>query len=390
MVFPQRPEWCVLGPRARARVFFFVFFAGASALLPFLALFYRGEGVSEGRIGVLTGLQPLAVLFGSAIWGAVADYTQRHKTVMLSLIIAVALAASVLSAGGAFPRLFLLVLVFAFFFAPIVPLADNAVLHVLGDDADRFGKLRMWGGVGWGGMAAAVGWLIESYGIEWSFYMFVFGMGLSFVAARGLPPPRVTLGTRFFTALRELLATAGWVPFLFAVFLGGVGLGVMHNYLFLYLQDIGAGGRVMGVSMTVATAAELSFFFYADRLLTRFGPRRLLQIALLAGALRLLLYSVTSMPASVLVIQVLHGPAFGLLYVSGVAFAYRNAPDGLGATAQGVVNGMNFGLGAFVGALSGGFLYEALGPFVMFRITGLILAVPALLILRPSPRSRSA
>ena len=159
--------------------------------------------------------------------------------------------------------------------------------------------------------------MIESYGIEWSFYMFVLGMGLSLVAARGLPPPRVTLGTRF-------------------------------------------------------------------------GPRRLLQIALLAGALRLLLYSATSMPALVLVIQVLHGPAFGLLYVSGVAFAYRYAPDGLGATAQGVVNGMNFGLGAFVGALSGGFLYEALGPFVMFRITGLILAVPALLFLRPSPRSRSA
>ncbi len=390
MVFPRPPGRLLPGPHARARVFFLVFFAGASALLPFLALFYRGEGVGEGRIGVLTGLQPLTVLFGSTVWGAIADYTQRHKTVMLSLIVAVALTAIVLSAGGTFARLFLLVLVFAFFFAPIVPLADNSVLHMLGTDADRFGKLRMWGGVGWGGMAAVVGWLIERHGIEWSFYMFVFGMALSFVAARGLPPPRVSPRTRFFTALRELLATAGWAPFLFAVFLGGAGLGVMHNYLFLYLQDIGAGGRVMGVSMTVATAAELSFFFYADRLLTRFGPRRLLQIALLAGALRLLLYSVTSIPGLVLAIQVLHGPAFGLLYVSAVAFAYRNAPDGLGATAQGVVNGVNFGLGAFVGALSGGLLYEALGPFVMFRITGFILAVPALLFLRPSPRSRSA
>ncbi len=374
----------------RAGLFYLAFFAGASALLPFLALFYRGEGLGESRIGVLTGLQPLTVLFGSAIWGAIADYTQRHKSVLLMLLGAVAAVAMVLSAGGPFPRLFLLVFVFAFFFSPIVPLADNATLHMLGENADKFGRLRMWGGVGWGTMAVVVGTLIERYGLQWSFYMFVLGMAVSLVIAVRLPVPREPLRNRFGTAFKRLLAVPGWVPFLLAVFAGGAGLGVMHNYLFLYLQDIGAGGTLMGLSMTAATGSELGFFFFADRLLVRFGPKRLLQIALVAASLRLLLYSITSVPVLVLIIQLLHGPAFGLLYVAGVSFAYRSAPDGLGATAQGMVNGMNFGLGAFTGAVAGGVLYEALGPFVMFRLTGLILAIPALLFLRRPLRSRSA
>ncbi len=372
---------------ALSGLLFFTFFAGASALLPFLALFYRAEGLGESRIGILTGLQPLTVLFGSAIWGAVADYTQRHKAVLLSLIAAVSVTALVLSAGGTFMRLFLLVFVFAFFFSPIVPLIDNSALHMLGDKADQFGRLRMWGGVGWGAMAAVVGTLIERYGLQWSFYMFIFGMAVSLLIAARLPVPHDSLRVRFGVAVRQLIGAPGWIAFVSAVFVGGAGLGVMHNYLFLYLQDIGAGGGLMGISMTASTASELGFFFFADRLLLRFGPRRLLQVALLAGALRLLLYSVTTIPVLVLAIQFLHGPAFGLLYLSAVAFAYRAAPDGLGATAQGVMNGVNFGLGALTGAVVGGFLYEAAGPFVMFRITGLILGFPALLFLRPRRQS---
>lgn len=50
----------------------------------------------------------------------------------------------------AFLLLFLLVIVGEFFSAPAITLADTAVLHILGDNVDKYGYQRMFGSIGWG------------------------------------------------------------------------------------------------------------------------------------------------------------------------------------------------------------------------------------------------
>jgi MFS family permease len=129
----------------------------------------------------------------------------------------------------------------------------------------------------------------------------------------------------------------------------------------------------MGLSLSLATASELVVFFSADRLMRRFGTRGLLVLALAATGCRLLGYSLTHSPGVAFGLQLLHGLSFSALWVAGVAIARHMAPEGMGATAQGLMGGVHFGLGGAVGGLSGGWLYEHVGPFRMYAVGGVLV-----------------
>jgi PPP family 3-phenylpropionic acid transporter len=92
-----------------------------------------------------------------------------------------------------------------------------------------------------------------------------------------------------------------------------------------------------------------------------------LLIALAATVVRALAYTVVSDPWMFLVVSLLHGLTFSAMWVAGVSFADSMAPEGLGATAQGLFSAVLLGLGGIAGGLIGGFLYDELGAVAMFR-----------------------
>ena len=192
-----------------------------------------------------------------------------------------------------------------------------------------------------------------------------------FLAATRLPVSHVHIGQSFGHGLRQFLSDRRWLLFLATILIGAVGLSTVHGFLFLYMKDLGASRSLMGVALAVATLSELVVFFYSGRLLERWGTRAILVASLIAHIVRLVGYSVVRSPELVLVVQLLHGPTFSLIWVAGVSYANQAAPRGLGATAQGLLTAIYFGLGSTAGGLVGGYLYDHLGPFRMFFWAGI-------------------
>ena len=93
--------------------------------------------------------------------------------------------------------------------------------------------------------------------------------------------------------------------------------------------------------------------------------------ALLFYALRALAYSIIAVPWLALLIQLLHGPTFSLMWVAGISYADKIAPAGLEATAQGLFSGVMLGIGSAAGAFLGGLLYDHVGLVSTFRLTAL-------------------
>jgi len=246
-------------------------------------------------------------------------------------------------------------------------------MEMLGAGRQRYGRIRLWGAVGWGAAGPLAGHLVERYGLPWSFGLFLALMGGCLLSSAGLQVTRVRITGTFRSGLRTLMGNRPWRAFLLLSFVSGAGLSVIHHYLFLYLEGIGASRSLMGYALTIATVSEMFVFYYSDRLLKRWGRRRLLVFSVFAGALRVLAYSWVYTPGAALAVQLLHGPSFAMLWVSGVSYARALAPPGLGATAQAQFVGVNFGLGGACGALAGGFLYESVGLALMYRWAGVWL-----------------
>jgi PPP family 3-phenylpropionic acid transporter len=263
----------------------------------------------------------------------------------------------------------------AFFVAPIMPIADNSVMDLLAEQKEKYGKLRLWGAIGWGVAALVVGWLIERNDLSWAFLGYMILMSAGLLVAWNLTVSQVGIGSKFWGGLRSLLSKPSWSLFLFTVFIFGLGSSVIHNFLFLYLNDLEASKTLMGLSLLFATISELPILYFSDRLLNRFGAAGMIIFSMSLLVLRLFAYSFIRNPLLVLPIQLLHGPTYAAMWVSGVSYTAKYAPRGMGTTAQGLFSGVLLGLSAAVGAFVGGFLYENIGPVAMFRLIGFFVLI---------------
>lgn len=363
------------------KVFNVVFFAAYGSIMPFLVLYYEQIGLVGREIGLLSAFPPLMILLGSAIWGAVADITSRHRRILLFSILGAAISGLFIGFNSDFLALIPIVLIFAFFVSPIVPLLDNSVLASLKDRGDQYGKFRLWGAVGWGLSTPLVGMITDQFGLSWSFYLYVFLMMVGFMVAFNMPVAQIGIGSEFREGLGILVRARRTQIFFLTMLFVGIGLAVIDVYLFLHLQNLGATNSLMGFTLTVGTISEIFIFTYADRLIQRWGTERLLVVSIFALALQLIAYSLIDEPAFALVVQVLHGPSFAGMWSAGVAIARQVAPKGMGATSQGLFSSILFGVGGIAGSVIGGVLLESVGTSIAFAGAGIWVLIGAFLFL---------
>ncbi|MGC9467709.1 MAG: MFS transporter [Anaerolineae bacterium] len=384
---PGGPTKAVQRALVFSRAFYAFFFAAGAFLSPFLALYFDSLGLRGSQIGVLRGLSPLITVGSAPLWGALADATRRDKLIRLVTMSVAWVAVLGVALTNQYAVLIGMIALYAFFGAPVMPLVDNAVIALLGSDSDRYGQQRLWGAVGWGPAGLLAGLLIDRFGLSVAFVGYLILMGLAGVMALAIPAAgdaadshklpgsgalsEIDFAVRrsFWQDLRRLFFNRSWMVFLLTILVGGMFLAVEMNYLFLYLDTLGASETLMGFALVLTTVSEVPIWALAPRLLRRWGPRGLLTAALLAAIVQALAYSWMQAAWIALPVQLLHGLAFPAMWAAGVAYAARSAPPGTKATAQGAYNAVQMGLSVAIGAFLGGLLIERVGGAVTFRLT---------------------
>ena len=349
----------------RPKLLYFLYYAAMASLLPFLVLYYEHLGLSGGQIGVLSALLPVMTLVAVPLWSAIADLSGRHRGFLLLSVGGTLGFTLTTSLATTYTGLLASVGALAFFVAPLVPFADYAVLTLLREQRHRYGKLRLWGAVGWGVAAPLAGLLVERE-VRTAFVLAAMLLGLLVFVIGGLPVQVHIRAGEAGPRVRQFV-TPKWAGLVAAAFVGGVCLAVSGTFLYLHMADLGVRSSFVGLALTVATLSEVPVFLLAGRLLRRYPAPTLLTAALAVFAVRLLLYSVAASPWLLLGVQGLHGASFSLLWVAGVAYADTLAPAGLRATAQGLLTTVVMGWGGVAGALVGGVLYDAAGAAALFR-----------------------
>ena len=369
-----------------AKAFYFLYFGAFAALIPFLVLYYEQLGFTGQQIGILSAISPLMMLVSAPLWGMIADVTKRHKLVLTSLIALAIISGLTLYSGKTFPSLVLLFSAFAFFVSPIVALGDTVVMSFLGDQKSDYGRLRVWGAVGWGLSAPIAGIFTERFGITWAFYIYALLMLLCLFSSTrlsfsGLSQKKEHGGEEDKgSSLLEFLRPE-WLFFLAAVFVAGVGLSISGSFVYLRLSELLATGLIVGLALTMATLSELPLTFYGKQLLNRFSTWQLVFAALIIVGIRLILYGFATAPLQMLLIQLLHGFCFSILWIAGIAYVDKHAPDGKSATAQGLFGAVLFGLGSAAGGLAGGYFYDSLGAASMFKLFGFGILVVSFILM---------
>ncbi|XP_022788560.1 major facilitator superfamily domain-containing protein 6-like [Stylophora pistillata] len=68
--------------------FYFFFFSAVGSLFPYLAVFYKQLWLSAHETGILIGIRPLIQLFGTPMWGIIADTYKKSKLIFVVSLVA--------------------------------------------------------------------------------------------------------------------------------------------------------------------------------------------------------------------------------------------------------------------------------------------------------------
>jgi PPP family 3-phenylpropionic acid transporter len=360
--------------------FYFTYFAGVAFIFPFTVLFYQSLGFSGTQIGILTGLGPLITLLSAPFWTGLADTTLRHRLIMSVVMLVGIVVIIAIPLLTTFAPVLLLVCLLNIFFAPTSSFADSATMHILADQKEMYGRLRLGGTIGFGVVAPIAGMLVQNYGLKMAFWGAAAFYFMAFIFSQKLvySPSQATVS--MMNGIRILLTDRRWIYFLILALTGGLSIAVTNNYLFVYLKELGANETTMGWALTIGTICEVPVLFFANHLIKRFKSYGLMILSMIITGIRLLLFAASNTPNELLLLQLLNGLTFPAMWMAGVSYADENAPEGLRTTAQGLFGAASFGVGMAIGGFFGGLLVESIGGRGMYLVSGsVVLATVAII-----------
>jgi predicted MFS family arabinose efflux permease len=347
--------------------FYFFNYGALGALFPFLPLLLATRGLSAAQISWVMVLIPVFNLLMPPLWGSVADALHARVALLRLASVGSGLTALLLLPPSSFRGSLLAVACFSVFRSPVASLADAATYAALDPREAGFGRVRVWGSVGYAIFVGAVGLFDGSRRPALLLAVASAGYLLSGLATLALPSPRIRREPGILRDVGRCVAHPAVVLFLAGTTCYYFGHAIYDAYFSLYVRWLGLSDAFVGAAWALGVAVEVAIMLFAPSVLRARSSSSLLCACSGIAALRWGLLSLASGRWAILGVQTLHGLTFGLWYLSLVEHVQMTAPARLRTSLQAVALA-SLGLGSVAGYLLGGHVFHHLGGGQVFRV----------------------
>jgi PPP family 3-phenylpropionic acid transporter len=362
------------------------YFGFVGLFSPYSPLWLSHLGYSTLAIGAFASLQSWTRIVSPYGWGWLADHGGRRVALLRAAALISTLAAGGLwfaGAAGVWPLALTMALLFLANGA-VTPIAETLLLKHLHDgtglDVRRYGRVRLWGSIGFLASVLVFGVVLQRIGIGALPLLCLLLMALLTVAAWRLPPQAAQApGERRRAAVWPVLRRPAVLWFFAGLMLTVLAHSSLYAFFSLYLVELGYSKSWVGLLWAASVAAEIVFFAFAGRFFGRWDMHRWLVGAALASALRFALTAAFGSVLALLVLaQLLHALTFAAQHMACTSVIARHFPDELRARGSALYSVLGYGVPGVAGGLAGGLLSETFGLVSVFWVAvGVALASAA-------------
>jgi len=358
------------------RLFYAAYFAALGIVLPFFPVYLAGRGMDVAGIGLFTGLLSVAKVLAPPIAGHALDAHPRPARFILFASLAAGLLACLFPWASSDWLLAALVLAFGCLWAAILPLADGLSVAVSEAALIDYGRLRVWGSIGFVAASLSGGlWLAGSESSALPYWLAAL-MLLTAMSANGFPDRQAESGKQTGQHAGRVQHSLLWL--LLVGFIMQASHGAYYGFFSLYLLQAGYSGWQVGGFWVLGVAAEIVLMWRFSRPAAEAAPALLLSACLLLAALRWLGLGLTTSFYWLLLLQLLHAASFAAFHINAVTWVQRLAPPHRRSSAQGWYSASGFGLGTALGIMGCGWIATQAGGTADFSSAFFACAVVAL------------
>jgi MFS transporter, PPP family, 3-phenylpropionic acid transporter len=363
-------------------------FACVGVYFTFINVYYHEAGLTGTQIGLIIMSAGLVAVVASVFWGNLSDRIGSSRHLLAIGGVGALIAAQFIPLVDTFIGFLLLACVVSFMFTSPMTLVDSTILSLLGDRREDYGRYRLGGTIGFIITGFASGFLFERFGLSLMFP--VYGFILLSLAFTALQLPKVKLQRERpkREEIAKMVGRSDWRLFLGSIFLIWITTNAAIMFLPVVMSSMGAAQSLIGIAATVGAFIEIPFMLYSGAFLRRFGPQRLLIVAMGLMIVRYFLLAWMPVPAWAVAINLINGPAWVFLWNSSVTYANRMAGPSLAGTAQGLLVSTT-GLAAVASSLLSGWLLDYLGPSGLFIVMAFITITALILFTAGTSRQRA-
>jgi PPP family 3-phenylpropionic acid transporter len=357
-------------PYWRLSSFYFFYFAFVGAFTPYWGLYLKSLEFSAFQIGALMSLLQVARVFAPGLWGWLADHTGKHVSVVQLAALLSLLSYLGVFAGEGFVWLFVTMLLMSLFWSASLPLVEAITLGHLGQGAEGYGRIRMWGSIGFIVAVLVLGYVLDVAPVR-DLLWIVLGLKAGVLLfTRRLPQSRTMPHHTDDQPVWEILRRPEVMAFLAACFMMAAAHGAYYTFYSIDLVDHGYSKSVVGWLWALGVICEVLVFLWMPRLTARFSLRQILLVSFLLATVRFLMigWGVSSL-AVLLLAQTLHAASFGSYHAAAVALTHHYFRGRHQAKGQGLYTSLSFGLGGTLGGLLSGYAWEGWGAGWAFTLS---------------------
>jgi PPP family 3-phenylpropionic acid transporter len=272
-----------------------------------------------------------------------------------------------------------------FFWSASLPLVEALTLGHLAANPERYGRIRLWGSIGFILAVMGVGFLLDFAPISsqlWVSWVLLLGTLVSALTLTEVKGHADRVAGPILEVLRQRK-----VGFLLAA---GLFMTAAHGALYVFysihLVAQGYGKTLVGLLWTLGVVAEIFVFLLMPRISARISLRQILLACFALAVLRFMLIGWAVEFIGLLVFaQLLHGASFGAHHAATMAALNRWFEVGQQARAQALYGSVAYGAGGLGGALLAGALWESAGPGMAFSTASALALIGLILVWQGVP-----
>ena len=369
--------------------FFFLYFAYVGLVSPYASLFFLDRGFSVIEIAALMSMLQITRIVGPFSWGWLSDYLSNRIGIIRFCACLAAVVFLCIYFLQSYIGFFVWMFVLHTILSSLMPLGESATIHALYKDNSfdkRYGRLRLWGSIGFIAMVLAAGELFQRKTIGlYPMVGTIVVFALAFITFC-LHEPKMERRKMVKGELMVVLFNPDVRWFLTSGFFMIFAHASLYVFYSLYLADLGYDKFQIGLFWALGVFAEVVFFYFQSKVLSRVDAEVILQAAFGIGVIRFILIAFLPFTSVLIIAQIMHAGTFAAHHSAATKLLQRWFTGPVQARGQALMATISYGLGGTLGGLCAGWIWKVSQPRDVFVMSAFSCGLAGMAIQKHRPR----